>query len=121
MKEFLILRNTRELYCIDSTDMWYIEAIHNRSNFYLTNGYCFTLTMQLGKVAEAIDEYLPHHNDFRRIGQSLIININYLFHINLTEQQLELYNKQNKNGITLKAGKESLKKLKEELEKKKGK
>ena len=91
MKEFLILGNSRELKHIDSADIWYISADGNYSNIFLTNGKRIQVTMQLGDVKRTIDKYLPHyHNDFHRIGQSLIINKIYLFSINLTKQQVVL-------------------------------
>ena len=91
MKEFLILGNSRELKHIDSADIWYISADGNYSNIFLTNGKRIQVTMQLGDVKRTIDKYLPHyHNDFHRIGQSLIINKIYLFSINLTKKQVVL-------------------------------
>ena len=110
--------------------------------------------MQLGDVKRTIDKYLPHyHNDFHRIGQSLIINKIYLFSINLTKQQVVLSDRRaegyvlgysagyaagyssgqsdyrlnkpsylnldmSSEGLVLTASKDSLKGLKEEIEKK---
>lgn len=154
MKEFLILENSRELKHIDSSDIWYISADGNYSNIFLTNGKKIQVTMQLGDVKKKIDKYLPHfHNDFRRIGQSLIINRIYLFSINLTKQHVVLSDRRaegyvvgysagyaagyssghsdyrsgkpsyinldmSSEGMVLTASKDSLKRLKEELEKK---
>lgn len=153
MKEFLILRNSRELKHIDSSDIWYISADGDYSYIFLTNGKKVHVTMQLGDVKRAIDRYLPRfHNDFHRVGQSLIINKIYLFSINLTKQQVVLSDKRaegsvvgyfagyaagyssghsdyrlgkpshinldiSSEGMVLTASKESLKVLKEELEK----
>lgn len=119
MKEFLILGNTREIYHIDSADIWYIKAEGDYSDIFLTNSQKIRVTMQIGNVKKAIDKHLPHyHNDFQRIGQSLIINKIYLFSINLTKQQLVLSDKQNVNGKILEPkSKDSLKEFKKELEK----
>lgn len=150
MKEFLILRNSRELKHIDSSDIWYISADADYSKIFLTNGKIIHVTMQLGDVKRAIDKHLPlYHNDFYRVGQSLIINKIYLFGINLTKRQLVLSDRRaegyfmgysagyaaghsdyrsgkpsyinldiSSEGMVLTASKESLKKLKEEIEKK---
>jgi DNA-binding LytR/AlgR family response regulator len=119
MKEFLILGNTRELYHIDSADIWYVSADGDYSDIFLTNGKRIPVTMQIGEVKKTIDKFLPqHHNDFKRIGRSLIINKIYLFNINLTEQKLVLSDKQNMNGKVLESSKDSLKEIKNELEKK---
>ncbi len=154
MKEFLVLGKSREMKHIDSADIWYISADGNYSNIFLTNGKKVQVTMQLGDVKKTIDKYLPHYcKDFRRIGQSLIINKIYLFGINLTKQQVILSDRSAEGyavgyaagyaagyasghadcrsgrpshipldtpseGMTLTASKDSLKELKEELEKK---
>ncbi|MBQ9588128.1 MAG: hypothetical protein IJR26_09765 [Bacteroidales bacterium] len=145
MKEFLILANSRELTHIESSDIWYISADGNYSHIFLTNGNKILVTKQLGDVKKAIDTYLPHYRgDFHRIGQSLIINRIYLFSINLTEQQLVLSDRRaegylvgysagysdcrsgkpsyinldsTSKGKVLNASKDSLKRLKEEIEK----
>ena len=55
--------------------------------------------------------------DFVRVGKSIIININYLFFINIPRQQLLL-----KDGIALQtqtASKEALKLLKEHIDRSK--
>jgi len=153
MKEFLILRNSRELTHIESSDIWYISADGNYSHIFLTNGNKILVTKQLGDVKKAIDTYLPHYrDDFYRIGQSLIINRIYLFSINLTKQQVVLSDRRaegyvvgyfagyaagyssghsdyrsgkpsymnldmSSEGLVLKASKDSLKVLKEEIEK----
>jgi len=54
-------------------------------------------------------------SNFIRIGRSLIININHVYHINISRQQLLL--KDRDNTYTLSASKEALKALKEFIEK----
>lgn len=121
MKEYLILGNTREMYHIDSADIWYIKADGDYSDVFLTNSQKIEVTMQIGEVQKAINKYLPQRRyDFKRVGRSLIINKNHLFYINLQAQQLVLSDKQNVNGKILEPkSKDSLKELKNELEKNK--
>ena len=51
-----------------------------------------------------------------RIGKSLIINLNYVYYINVPKQQLILVDWQ-QNRYTLSASKEALKALKDLIEK----
>jgi DNA-binding LytR/AlgR family response regulator len=63
-----------------------------------------------------IQQQLPEmRSNFIRIGRSLIININHVYHINISRQQLLL--KDRDNTYTLSASKEALKALKEFIEK----
>ncbi|MBO7134270.1 MAG: LytTR family transcriptional regulator DNA-binding domain-containing protein [Bacteroidales bacterium] len=94
MAEFLILGNSVEMMHIASEDICYISPDvdnPNYSNIFLTYGKKILVTMQLGKVYEAIKKYLPSdYKNFERIGRSLIVNKIYIISINLTKQQIIL-------------------------------
>ncbi len=97
MKEFLILSNSIELKHIAADDIRYIvpdEDTANYSIIFLPNDKKILVTMQIGKVYDAIQEYLPlNRKNFARVGRSLIVNKTYIFRINLTKQQIILSNK----------------------------
>ena len=82
----------------------------------MSGGEIRMVTFQLGQIEEMIQKQLPEmRSNFIRIGRSLIININHVFHINIARQQLLL--KDRDNTYTLSASKEALKALKEFIEK----
>ena len=74
------------------------------------------VTFQLGQIERMIAEQLPElsHN-FVRIGKSLIVNLHYVYYIQVPKQQLILVDNQ-QNRYTLSASKEALKALKELIE-----
>jgi DNA-binding LytR/AlgR family response regulator len=82
----------------------------------MSGGEIRMVTFQLGQIEEMIQQQLPEmRSNFIRIGRSLIININHVYHINISRQQLLL--KDRDNTYTLSASKEALKALKEFIEK----
>ena len=97
MKEFLILGNSTELMHIAADDIRYIKPDKDTSNYstiFLPNNKEILVYMQIGKVFDAIQEYLPlNRKNFTRVGRSLIVNKTYISNINLTKVQITLTNK----------------------------
>ena len=93
----LIISNSTELLRIAVCQIMCIKADGN---------YC--------DIYEQLPEY---KNDFARVGKSLIVNINYVYNINLTSQSLVLIDDKS-NRYEDSASKEALKGLKERIEKK---
>ncbi|MBQ9508375.1 MAG: LytTR family transcriptional regulator [Bacteroidales bacterium] len=94
MKEYLILGNTRQIHRIDTSDICYIRAKGNSSIVYLAHGRYFEVSMQIGKIDDAIHEYLPYSKkDFIFIGRSFIVNKKNLSYINVSDQKLEFFGK----------------------------
>lgn len=120
MKEHLIIRNSIELRCIASDMIFYVEADGSFSKLYLTNGDFIHVTQHLGIVAMSMGRQLPHTGkDFVRVGRNLIINLSYLYYINLKEQYLELLDG-NLDRKRLKASITALKDLMDKIEKEVG-
>ena len=81
----------------------------------MSGGDIRMVTFQLGQIEEIINRQLPDMRSmFIRIGRSLIINVNHIYHINISRQQLLL--KDRDNTYALSASKEALKALKEHIE-----
>ncbi len=97
MKEFLILRNSTHLLHIAADDIRYIISDKDTSKYstiFLPNDKKILVTMQIGKVDDAIKEYLPlNRKNFTRVGRSLIVNKTYISDIDLTNVQITLTNK----------------------------
>lgn len=82
----------------------------------MSGGEIRMVSFQLGQIEDMIHKQLPEMRTmFVRIGRSLIINLNHIYHINISRQQLLL--KDRDNTYSLSASKEALKSLKEFIEK----
>ncbi|MCQ2330173.1 MAG: hypothetical protein MJZ93_06435 [Paludibacteraceae bacterium] len=144
MEPKLILQNTREMHLVSVRELLFIEADGNYSNVWLTNNDPFLhvikekgseekvinrdevteknhsikkiqLVMQLGDIEKRIEK---SSNNVReklvRIGRSYIVNVDYLFRIDLSESLLYLMDTDH-NIFKLKIEHQYLVKLKEKL------
>jgi len=94
MKEYLIIGNSQYLYRVESSEIWYITSGSKGSVFFLTSGKHFDVPLPLCEIKNKLDKYLKKtHKKFRRIGEGLIINMDYLFMINKSEKEIELLNR----------------------------
>lgn len=151
MKEYLIIGNNSVIYRIDSAEIWYIATsteARNAIEIFLTNGKNIRVFATLTGVEELINKYFKYsHGDFCRVGNSLIINMNYLFSINFPNSMVGLINRRadgfiagystgysdgksdkkthlfsfQKNEVTLPASRDALTKLKSAFEEKNNK
>ena len=116
VKTHLIISTSNELLRVAAAQIIYISSDGNYSNLLISGGEIRMVTFQLGQLEDMISKQLPDmRNMFVRIGRSLIINMNHIYHINISRQQLLL--KDRDNTYTLSASKEALKSLKEFIEK----
>ncbi len=117
MKTHLIISTANELLRVAATHIIYISSDGNYSNLLISGGEIRMVSFQLGQLEEMIQKQLPKEisSNFIRIGRSLIININHIYHINISHQKLLL--KDHDNTYTLTASKEALKALKDLIEK----
>ena len=101
VKEYLIIGNKIWLSHIDPTEIWYIKSDGNYSVMYLTNGKEIRIHMNLGEVERLINIHLPYyHDDFYRIGKGLIINKTHLYSIDLSSQEVQLFNRRSDGYMT---------------------
>lgn len=105
------------LFRVPTDDIAYIEASGNYCDVHLFNGESVTMTFQLHYFVEAFNKL--KQNFFTRVGKSLIVNTNYVYAINITNQDLKLMDHRMNQGFRLKALKEALKELKKVLEQEK--
>lgn len=114
----ILVRTSVELSRILTDRIVYVHSDGNYSTFVIANGEERTVTLQLGEIEELMTEQLEGNvNNFIRIGRCLIVNYNYIYHINVSRQQLMLSDNAT-FSYTLSASKEALKKLKEYVEEK---
>ena len=115
-KTFYLYFNTRdELYRVDLFTVAYFEADRNYTEVFFTNGMHVMLTTSLLNVegmlnAEGIRGKIP---SFVRLGRSLIVNLDFLLHVNILKQELVVADMYSTHPYKLSASREALKKLKE--------
>lgn len=84
--------NTRdELNRIDVAKIVYFEADGNYTDIVMVNKLRAAIGMNLGEMESTLAQQLePEENTFMRIGKRFIINMSYIYQINVLKQQLIL-------------------------------
>ena len=84
--------NTRdELNRIEVSKIVYFEADGNYTTVVMVNKLRAAIYMNLGEMEKALTEQLgPDDRTFMRIGKRFIINMQYIYQINVLKQQLIL-------------------------------
>jgi len=116
MKTHLVISTTADLLRVHADQILYISSDGNYSTLFQVGGEGRLVTFQLGQIERMIADQLPEKGQcFVRIGKSLIINLSYVYYINVTRQQLVLSDS-TQGRYTLSASREALKSLKELIE-----
>lgn len=107
-----------ELVCLPAEAVVFITADGNYSSITTADGRSFMLTLQLGQIEKQIQDSVRGEVTacFIRIGKSLIVNRNFITHIQLARQRLELSDCRTFRHEVA-ASKEALKALKALIEK----
>lgn len=112
--EWLRISTSTELVRVKTDDIVFVHADGNYSEILLYNGKQHTMTFQLHFFNESFQRLKD--NFFVRVGRSLIVNRNYIYLINITEQKMILTGGKLNGEYEVKASKEALKELKAQLE-----
>ena len=106
--------NTRdELNRIDVSKIVYFEADGNYTTVVMVNKLRAAICMNLGEMEKALTEQLgPEDRTFMRIGKRFIINMQYIYQINVLKQQLILSDYDH-FAFQISISKEALRKVKE--------
>lgn len=117
MRTHLVISTQNDLLRVHAEHLLYIQSDGNYSTLFQTGGEMRLVTYQLGQLEHMIAEQLPELGHcFVRIGKSLIINLAYVYYINVSKQQLVLAENP-QTRYSLSASKDALKQLKELIEK----
>lgn len=117
MHTHLVISTSTDLLRISANSILYFSSDGNYSTLFQVGGEMRMVTFQLGQIERMIAEQLGERGRaFVRIGKSLIINLNYVYYINVSKQQLVLSDSSGAK-YTLSPSKEALKALKELIEK----
>lgn len=112
--EWLKISTSTELVRVQTEDIVFVHADGNYSEILLYNGKKHTMTFQLHFFNDCFQRL--KNNFFVRVGRSLIVNRNYIYQINLTDQKMILTGGKLNEEYIVKASKEALKDVKMLLE-----
>lgn len=114
MEKYIYFNSRDTFYRVELESIAYFKADRNYTLLYLTNGKELVFTFNLGTMLEYLVNTLKKDAGiFARIGKSVIINLNYVYQINLQNQTLQLYDSKSDTFFVLKdISKEALKALK---------
>ncbi|MCQ2608642.1 MAG: LytTR family transcriptional regulator, partial [Bacteroidales bacterium] len=112
MSRTIIISNSTELLRIPIDNLLFVKADGNYSTFVTKDKSEHVFCIQLGKVENEMNEQLGNQGgNLVRIGKSLIINLNYVYLIDIAKQKLVLSDC-SKISYDLEASREALKSLK---------
>jgi len=105
--------NSRDtLFRISISQIIWISADKNYTLLQLSNGQKLVFTFSLQKMEQYLSEKLSEDAKcFARIGKSYIINLNYVYQIDIVKQKLHLFDPATQKSFILELSKEALKNL----------
>lgn len=111
--KMLYLNSRDELYRIEVSRIVYFESDGNYTNIVLSNNIKGVVCMNLSQMKEILNSNLKESSTlFARVGKRHIINLDYVYHINVLKQKLVLSDGSNFT-FTLSVSKDALKNLKD--------
>lgn len=118
--ELLVISKGTEMLCVPVDRLVYVAAEGNYSTVVTQDNRRHIVSFQLGQIEDLIDEQLGDAGSrFTRLGRGLIVNVDFVFFIDISRQRLVLsdclncYHELSASRevlIKLKAYKEALKK-----------
>lgn len=111
--EWLNISTSIELVRVQTDDIVFVQADGNYSDVYLFNGKPHKMTFKLKFFEDAFLQL--QNNFFIRVGKSLIVNKKYIYVINISTQELLLSGSRLSVEFKLRASKDALKELKDQI------
>lgn len=116
-QDSLILSNNILLVRVHYYDIAYIKSEGSYSTMILINGKKHVFSFNLSSFEKQIESQLGRDSQiFIRLGKSLIINSNYIYCIDITQQKIILLSSKTNQEFSLSASRDALKTLKKILE-----
>lgn len=112
---YYIYFNTRDEFVrVDLRRVVFFEADRNYVHIVFQNGNKATILFSLGNLTKVLSVYIKEQNlKFVRIGKRYIVNLSFLYQINVLKQQLVLSDNITPKTYTLNISKIALKALKD--------
>lgn len=96
MNRVIVISRGTELLRIPAARLVYISADGNYAKVVTQDNRSAMVSFQLGQIEDMIGDQLGEEADhFSRLGRSLIINLKYVYFIDVTKQRLVLSDCQN--------------------------
>ena len=115
MSKYIFLNSRDELYRMDVSKVIYFEADGNYTHFVLSDKVKGAVCMNLSEMQHVLSDNLQEDaRIFARVGKRHIINLNYVYHINVLKQRLVMSDGE-VFAYPLNISKEALKLLKDML------
>lgn len=110
---YVCFNSRDELLKVDLKRVVFFEAETNYTKIVLSNGLSNLVLLNLGKMEDLLSARTKEDSSkFARIGKRYIVNMSYIYRINVLKQELTLSD-QRFFSQTLSISKDALKKLKE--------
>lgn len=110
---YIFFNSRDELHRIEISKVVYFEADGNYTDIVMVNKLRASVCMNLGEMEKALAEQVgPNDKTFMRIGKRFIINMQYIYQINVLKQQLILSDYDH-FAFQISVSKDALKKMKE--------
>lgn len=115
--DYIILSNNKQLIKVLSSDIVYIFSEGSYSSMIMSNGRKHVFSFNLSAFEKQLEIQLGVESQiFIRLGKSLIINRNYIYCINITQQKITLFVPSTNKEFLLSASLDALKTLKKMIE-----
>ena len=116
MKRYIYFASRDEVYRINAAQIVLFIADGNYTFMQLSSGQKIAFTLSLQKMQAYLSEKLGDDaRTFARIGKAHIINLSYIYHIDVARQRLRLLCEDSGKEYPISVSKEALRKLKETL------
>lgn len=110
---FIYFKSRDELLRIETTKIVYFEGNGNYTNIVMINKLHAAVCMNLGEMERVLAGQLGEESkSFMRIGKRYIVNMHFVYKINIPKQQLVLSDYDN-FAFLVTISKEALRKMKE--------
>lgn len=87
--DYLYINTRDELLRFDCSKIVYMEGDGNYTNIVMANKLKASVCMNLSEMQRLLSESLKERASiFARIGKRFIVNLNYIYHINVLRQSL---------------------------------
>ena len=89
MAKFIVISSKTELLKVPSDRLMFITSDGNYSKVYTLDGKYRQVACQLGQIEDLIGKQLGEEDTpFIRIGKSLIVNMDFIYLIDISEQTI---------------------------------
>lgn len=113
-QDSIILSNNTLLVRVHYYDIAYIESEGSYSTMVLVTGKKHVFSFNLSSFEKQLETQLGIESQvFIRLGKSLIINSQYIYCINVSQQKITLFSSNTNQEFPLSASRDALKALKE--------